>query len=140
MDSNFNVETINIVLSSLKNIKCVGLSFNNETELKNINGISYCVIGKDYEDEMAINAETLEVYILSNNKKIFINKSLDHLIDCINYFNQKINLDEDNYEAIKRRKKTKEIIKGIKKIDTEALSNEENWWSLILEQVTDGLL
>jgi hypothetical protein len=140
MDKMF-LENINKIIISNKDIKFIGIKFDENIELKLLQKINYYIIGNDYEDEIGINEQTSEIYILLHEgiNKIFVNSSLEKFIECIKCFILKLNLDEDYYEENKRKKVTKEIENEIKTIDKKALI-KNNWWKLILEQVRDGLL
>ena len=130
------------LLVSAKGITFIGIEFSEKIEIKILENDIYYIIGNDYEDKIGINTKTIEVFSLSfnNMEKTFMNSSFEKLLSYIKKFNEKINLENDNYEEIKRHKITKEIEMEIKKIDKKALNNDNTWWDFILEQVVDGLL
>ena len=129
------------VLINASKIKFIGLSFNEDIISKEVNGEMFYIIGNDYEDLLGIRKLDLNVFSISDNDMVFINSSLEQLIDCINCFiNSIIDLDEDDFDEEKRTKEVRMVSKKIKNIDKKALLDENYWWSLILEQVEDGLL
>ena len=122
------------------NTHFLGIRFNGKIEYKHINDENYYLIGNDYEYELGIKEDTFEVYTLLEDRNIFINKSLEKLIHCINVF-FKIYGDIDNKTGEEEIiTKVEEIIKEIKKIDNKAINDENNWWSLIIEQIINGEL
>lgn len=68
-----------------------------------------------------------------------INSSIEHFINFLQiYFTRRPELSKaDDEEAV-------EIVRSMRddfdKLDAMALSNEENWWAVILEQTEQGLL
>jgi hypothetical protein len=114
MDKNIELENIASVLDKNSGINFIGIKLNKNIFIKSFENNNYYIVGNDYEDEIGINEKTLELYILSNNKKVYVNSSLDTFINCIKYFMEKINLSEDNYKENERHKVIKEIRNGIK--------------------------
>jgi hypothetical protein len=120
------------------NIEFIGLKFSSNIYEKEYHNNSFYIIGNDYENEIGINKTNLEVFSLSKNDCIFINSSLTNLINCINFFMQKIDFRED-YNEKERYQAIKEIKKEFVKIDNKVL-DENCWWSFIIEETKDGLL
>lgn len=96
---------------------------------------NYIVIGDDYGTKICIN---IDGKILSVDEKEeysprYINKDLKSFLECI-YAYKELIVDcdkedvEGNLEAIQER---------FELIDTSALSDDDNWWSIILEQLLD---
>ncbi|MDR2924598.1 MAG: SUKH-4 family immunity protein [Azoarcus sp.] len=138
MDNEIELKNIRNILNENDNIEFLGIKLNKNISIRAFGNKNYYIIGNDYEDEIGINIETLELYTLSN-KTFYLNNSFDKFIKCVKYFMENLNLEEDYIED-ERHKQIKEIQKGIQKIDETALSNENNWWSLIIEQADDGIL
>lgn len=117
------------------------LQFNIET-IKYIQlGDEYIIIGNDYGTSICINKKDEIVSVDPENEypTRFINKNLICLLKCINIYlsYQEKLIDVNDDEIIKV---IEEIKREYEKIDIEALNNEENWWSVILEQVELGLM
>ena len=99
------------------------------------------VIGNDYGTLICINSKNEIVAFDQENEYPlrFINNSLkcllNFLIIYISYQNKLYNLTDEQIE-----KEIQEIRKKFNKIDKRALENEENWWSIILEQLELGLI
>lgn len=126
----------------LKNsyLKFVGLSFNTDVVEKEIYGDTFYIIGNDNEGILGIKSSDMAIYsIYDEDEPCFVNSSLQQLIKCILLVKETIDWDDDFDEKI-RKKEVRTAIKEIKKIDKSALADEDNWWSLILEQAEDGLL
>jgi hypothetical protein len=134
------MEKIQKLLSTVSDLKFIGLAFNQNIVQKKYNEDIFYIIGNDYEDVLGIKQSNLSVFSISENEKVFINSSFEQLIDCIYYFNQIIDLLEEDYSEKKRKKEVNTVSKRIKEIDKDALTEDDSWWSLILEQVEDGLL
>lgn len=117
------------------------LEFNIET-VENIQlGSEYIVIGNDYGTSICINKQNQIVSIDPEGEypTRFVNKDLKSLLQFIkvylSYESKLLDVNDDEVNKI-----IEEIKKEFGEIDAEALNNEENWWSLILEQVELGLM
>lgn len=117
------------------------LEFNIET-VENIQlGSEYIVIGNDYGTSICINKQNQIVSIDPEDEypTRFVNKDLKSLLQFIKvyllYESKLLDVNDDEVNKI-----IEEIKKEFGEIDAEALNNEENWWSLILEQVELGLM
>jgi len=134
------MEEIQKLLTTVSDLKFIGLSFNQTISQENYNGDVFYIVGNDDEAVIGINQSYLKVYSISDEDIVFMNSSFEKLIKCIYFFNENIDLFEEGFDEKKRKKEVKVVTKGIKEIDKEALIGEEFWWSLILEQTEDGLL
>jgi hypothetical protein len=69
----------------------------------------------------------------------FVNSSVEAFMDCLALFAKYRNtiggLSDDEIDAL-----VPAFESGIRNLDGPALSHEENWWAVILEQMHDGLL
>lgn len=138
------------LLNTTKKILCdVGLpnqplnflQFNIE-EIENIKfNEEHIIIGNDFGTNICINSKEEIVSIDSENEypMRFINKNLETFIEFIitflSYEDKINNADDDEIMQV-----IQEIKKEFNIIDIQALSNEENWWSIILEQIELGLM
>ncbi|MBD5088291.1 MAG: hypothetical protein HDT30_05690 [Clostridiales bacterium] len=110
------------------------IQFNLE-EIKKIDK-EYLVIGHDFGTDICVNqnGEIVSVDPEHEYPTRFINKNLESLFGCIavylSYANKITDATDDNILGI-----IKEIERKFDQIDVQALSNEENWWSIILEQL-----
>lgn len=117
------------------------IQFNFE-EIENIKlDEENVIIGNDFATSICINCKDEVVSIdLENEYPIrFINKNLETFLEFITIFlsyEDKINdADDDEIKKVMR-----EVRQKFDKIDIQALSNEENWWSILLEQIELGLM
>lgn len=101
----------------------------------------HIVIGNDFGTNICINSKDEIVSVdLENEYPIrFINRNLESFLEFIFIFlsyEDRINdADDDEIDQI-----MKEIRKEFYMIDIKALSNEENWWSIVLEQIELGVM
>ena len=99
------------------------------------------IIGNDFGTNICINHKDEIVSIDPENEYPirFINKNLESFLEFVITFllyEDKINdVDDDGIHQV-----VQEIRKKFDMIDIQALSNEENWWSIILEQVELGVM
>ncbi len=99
------------------------------------------IIGNDFGTNICINHKDEIVSIDPENEYPirFINKNLETFLEFVITFllyEDKINdVDDDGIHQV-----VQEIRKKFDMIDIQALSNEENWWSIILEQVELGVM
>lgn len=128
-------------------VKCdflndLSLNFYDGFERITINDSDYIVIGDDYGTKLCIEGESdkiVSVNIEENMNIRFINSNLEFFLEFLQiFFTKKPELiGVDDLKAV-------EIVNSIKdsfnKIDPVALNNEDNWWTLILEQIEQGLL
>ena len=101
----------------------------------------YFIIGNDYGTNICINQKDEIVSVDPEHEypTRFINQNLEYLLKFIvvflSYEKVIINTsDEDVHNVIENVKREFE------EIDIQALSDEENWWSVILEQIELGLM
>lgn len=96
----------------------------------------YIVIGNDFGTDICINDKEEIISVDRENEYPirFVNKSLKKFLECIFVFMQyekEINdANDEDIESI-----FDEIKMKFEKIDNDVFSSEENWWSIILEQV-----
>lgn len=101
----------------------------------------YIVIGNDFGTDICINEKEEIISIDKENEYPirFVNKSLKDFLECIfiyKQYEQEINnVADDDIESILDEIKMKFEI-----IDKEVFNNEENWWSIILEQIELGMM
>lgn len=114
----------------------------NIDEMKNIRlNEEYIMIGNDFGTNICINPKDEIVSIdLEDEYPIrYINKNLETFLEFIITFlsyEDKINdAGDDEINQVMQ-----EIRQIFDRIDIQALSDEENWWPIILEQVESGLM
>ena len=117
------------------------VKFNIE-EIENIKlDEEHIIIGNDFDINICINKRNEVVVIDTKNEYPirFINKNLEsflHFIIIFLSYKDKINeADDDEINQIVQEIRTEFDI-----IDIQALSNEENWWSTILEEIEFGVM
>jgi len=135
---NITKEDLEKQLSSIENLKFVGLEFRSDVVEKKYHNCLFYIVGNDYENEIGVEKSNFEVFSLSDEDFVFINSSLVQLINCINVLTQTIDL-EKNYVEKTRCQQVKEVKREFRKMDKKSLS-KGCWWSYILEEVKDGLL
>lgn len=126
------------ILQDNVNFSFLGISFNHCVSEKIINNEIFYIIGSDYEDELGINIETGNVYVISAEEPTFVNSSLEQFIKCIKEVRNIINFEE-KFEEEKRLQEVYFLRNLFSQIDKECIG-ENNWWNYILEQIEDGLL
>lgn len=101
----------------------------------------YTVIGNDYGTNICINSKG-EVISLDPEQELptrFINRDLETFLKFINIFtayHMKVR-EADEEEQIQILDEMKE---EFDKVDSRALDDEDNWWSVIVEQMEIGLM
>lgn len=101
----------------------------------------YIIIGNDFGTDICINKkeEIVSVDPKHQYPTRFINKNLKCFIKFIIvylfYEDKIIDASDDKINTV-----IEEIREKFNEIDIQALSNEENWWSIILEQIELGLM
>lgn len=101
----------------------------------------YFIIGNDYGTNICVDITTDNIVSVDfeTNKIIFVNLDLESFIRFVDIMNHNmISIVEATDENIKSI--LFNIRSEFKEIDKFALERETNWWSLILEQIEDGLL
>lgn len=101
----------------------------------------YTVIGNDYGTDLCIDSKG-EIISLDPDHKLptrFINQDLSSFLKFLNLFTvyyTKIGKagEEEQLQILEEMKEE------FNRIDSRALDNEENWWSVILEQIEMGLM
>lgn len=96
----------------------------------------HIVIGNDFGTKICINSKEEIVSVDPDHEYPirFINRNLESLIKCMLVFLEY----EDKFADTDDEKKIDviaEIKKNFNEIDIFALGDEENWWSVILEQI-----
>lgn len=101
----------------------------------------HVIIGNDFGTYICINRKQQIVSIDPQNEYPirFVNKNLETLLQFIAIilsYEDKMNEanDDETYQIMQEIRKKFDII------DIQALSNEEHWWSIILEQFELGIL
>ena len=114
------------------------IQFNIE-EIENIKlDEEHIIIGTDFGTSICINSKEEIVSIDQENEypNRFINKDLETFLEFILFFlsyeNKINNATDDEIGQI-----IKEIKQEFHKMDRKALSGEENWWSVLLEQIEE---
>lgn len=117
------------------------IQFNIE-EIENIKlDKEHIIIGNDFGANICINCKDEIVAIDFENEypKRFVNKNLETFLKFIIIYlsyEDKINVaDDDEINQV-----IQEIRKKFDMIDVKSLSNEENWWAIVLEQIECGLM
>lgn len=113
------------------------------SEIKKINlSDEYIIIGDDFGTKVCIGPKEQIVSVdLEGEYPIrFINQNLETFLKCIVtytlYENELSNINDD-YSV---KKILKKVSSEFKAVDILALSEEESWWSIILEQIEVALL
>lgn len=114
-------------------------------DLKEIDDIwldkEHIVIGNDYGTKLCINKnnEVVSVDAEGEYPTRFVNTSLSRFLQCIEIYDSYEarfeNISDEEVGAIMDEMRTK-----FHQVDKQALSGEENWWSVILEQVELGVM
>lgn len=106
-----------------------------------INGKEYLVLGDDYGTKLCAELTSENIFSVDVEGELptrYINSSIENFILFIMIFEQyQKSLDEDEDENMN---KLSELQSTFNKYDKAALDGEENWWSVIIEQIDDGLL
>ena len=121
------------IIKNFLNFSFIGLSFKLPVYTEG----DFYIIGVDYEDKIGVSHNNHSVYSLSEST-LFINSSLNQLIDCLLFFTKNFDFQE-KYSDTLRSEKLKTIKSHFLKIDTPCL-DQNTWWSYILEQVEEGIL
>ena len=114
----------------------------NIGEIENIKlNEEYVTIGNDFGTNICINHkdELVSVDMENEYPVRFINKNLESFLKFVLIFlsqeNDITEADEDEINQIMQKIRTE-----FNMIDIRALSSEENWWSIILEQIELGVM
>lgn len=136
--------------NNTKKILCdIGLPYEplsfiqfNIGEIENVKlNEEYIIIGNDFGTNICINHkdEILSIDIQNEYPIRFINKNLETFLKFVIIFllheNEINDADDDEIKQV-----IKEIRTEFNMIDIQALSSEENWWSIILEQIELGVM
>ena len=119
------------IIKNFLDLSFIGLSFKLPVYTEG----DFYIIGVDYEDKIGVSHSDHFVYSLSEST-LFINSSLNQLIDCLLFFTKNFDFQEE-YSDTLRLEKLKTIKRHFLKIDTPCL-DQNTWWSYILEQVEEG--
>lgn len=116
------------------------IQFNIE-EIENIKlDEEYIIIGNDFGTNICINHKD-EIFSIDMENEYpirFINKNLEAFLEFIIIFlshENEINGADDEINQV-----LQEIRTEYEMIDIQALLSEENWWSIILEQIKLGTM
>ncbi len=128
------------VSNVLKKTGFISLRFISEVHEISMLGEGYVIVGNDYECLIGVHKESGYVFSLQVEEKkvVLINSSIALLEEFISLFGGGIDLNE-KYSEGKRFAQVKRLRDTFHSLDRNALQ-EKTWWSLILEQVEDGLL
>lgn len=121
------------------------IHFYNEPSL--VQGDDYIILGDNEGSKIGIYSKTEELYFLSADpvsiQRRFINsdigKFLMFLKIYLSYRPQLVNAMECEDDEEKRLEIVDNIKRQFNQVDSKALLDEESYWSVILEQVEDGL-
>lgn len=122
-------EPLNFIQFNIKSIENIRL------------GEEYIIIGNDYGTSICVNLKDEIVSVDPNHEypPRYINKNLEIFLKFISIFlayaDKMIDANDTEIYLIMKAMKTEFNI-----VDIHALSNEENWWSIILEQIELGLM
>jgi hypothetical protein len=70
-------------LKSIADLEFIGLKFIHDFKKEYKNQNIFYIIGNDYEAKIGIKEEDREVFSISEEEIVFMNSSLENLIDCI---------------------------------------------------------
>ena len=117
------------------------IQFNIE-EIENIKlDEDYIIIGNDFGTNICVNHKDEIVSIDTENEYPirFINKDLEtflkFIVIILLHENEIDEADDDEINQVMQKVRTEFNI-----VDIQALSSEENWWSIILEQIELGVM
>lgn len=99
------------------------------------------IIGHDYGTDICIdsNGEIISSDPEQELPTRFINKDLKTFLEFLNIFSEYyIQCGETDEEE--QMQLLENIKEEFNRVDSRALDNEENWWSVILEQIEMGLM
>ncbi|MDE5893611.1 MAG: SUKH-4 family immunity protein [Acetatifactor sp.] len=106
-----------------------------------ISSSGYTVIGNDYGTDICIDSKG-EVISLDPERELptrFINRDLEAFLKFLGiftaYYMKACEADEEEQIRI-----LEEVKEEFNKVDSRALDYEDNWWSVILEQIEMGLM
>jgi hypothetical protein len=98
------------------------------------------VIGDDYGTELRVLLLNGEVYSIDPEGDLpvrFVNSSVDRLGQFIRVHQSYAGRAKNDSDVAKVAAKLKEELVSL---DAPAFADPENWWALVLEQTSDGLL
>ena len=101
-------------------------------------GETYSIVGDDYGTKIGLSRNE-DVWSVDPERQMprrFINTSIAHFVLFLGLYEQ----FENAKESGNREPYLSELRTQFHESDLFALSNEDNWWSLILEQIGLGLL
>ncbi|TCS93245.1 SUKH-4 family immunity protein [Hazenella coriacea] len=99
-------------------------------------------IGDDFGTKICIEPDSDQIISIDEQAEYptrFVNSSITNLLQFMMIYKKKLPAlkDATDEEACKI---VDQINKEYKRIDSKAIENEENWWSIILEQTELGLI
>lgn len=101
----------------------------------------YIIIGNDFGTNICVNHKDEIVSIDTENEYPirFINKDLEtflkFIVILLSHENEIEEADDDEIDQVMQK-----VRKEFDMTDIRALSSEENWWSIILEQIEFGVM
>lgn len=101
----------------------------------------YTVIGNDYGTDICINSKG-EVISLDPEQELptrFINRDLDAFLKFLGIFTA-YHMEAREADEEKQIQILEDVKAEFNKVDSRALDYEDNWWSVILEQIEMGLM
>ncbi|WPC42644.1 SUKH-4 family immunity protein [Clostridium sp. JS66] len=116
------------------------INFKNSSEIKEND--KFITIGDDFGTQIGIHQNTNEIISFDSTNELpqrFINTNIKSLLQFLMiYIDNQLRLadaaDEEAVEIVNR------VREEYTKIDEHALADDENWWSVILEQTEEGFM
>lgn len=101
----------------------------------------YLVIGDDYGTTLAVESGMDAVWSINPEEGIFrfVNSNVGHFVDFLGLYQALGEYDQDVSEE-QEGALVDDFQAWMRRRDTAAFEDEDHWWSLIVEQVEDGLL
>jgi len=123
----------------------LGVTFYDDEQLLSplsIRGADYLLLGYDYGTILGVKAGTDEIWAVNPSEEYnprFVNSRLSCFISFLGIYDSRSDdrerASDEQHEVI-----VQEIRRQFISRDACALDDVENWWSLVLEQMSQGLL
>lgn len=100
-------------------------------------------IGTDERTQIVVDQETGVVESIDPDGELptrFVNSSIDHLASCIEAFATYIEVVRETDDDSRIAEACEALRECLAAVDPASTAGPDNWWSLVLEQVDDGLL